>query len=228
MIPKAGRGKSLPAPMPRLMPNIEGWGMASPPAPPSSELLLNQMASTPAAKVNVTTPSMRPRTRKAGNADHHAHDCGNQRGEQRRNRERDPPRRGEGAQDVGRDAGQRQLRQRDLPRVPRHHDQRQGDHRRDEAGVEPGPVVPAEEVDGGQTEREPDHRRRDAPVRTRRPPQRRLEQRAPAGDGAAPEGQDDEDQHEGYEFARSGGERRVDSVDVDGQRLEAADGQARP
>ncbi len=65
-IPKAGRGKSLPDPMPRFMPNSVGVGMASPLAPPSMELLLNQMASTPAAKVSVTTPSMRPRTRNAG------------------------------------------------------------------------------------------------------------------------------------------------------------------
>ncbi len=40
--------------------------MDSPLAPPSMELLLNQMASTPAAKVRVTTPSIRPRTRSAG------------------------------------------------------------------------------------------------------------------------------------------------------------------
>ena len=65
-IPKAGRGKSLPDPMPRFMPNSVGVGMFSPDAPPSMELLLNQMASTPAANVNVTTPSMSPRTRRAG------------------------------------------------------------------------------------------------------------------------------------------------------------------
>ncbi len=65
-IPKAGRGKSLPDPMLRSMPNSRGVGMASPLAPPSMELLLNQMASTPAAKVSVTTPSIRPRTRRAG------------------------------------------------------------------------------------------------------------------------------------------------------------------
>ena len=65
-MPKAGRGKSFPEPMPRSMPNRRGVGMARPPAPPSMELLLNQMASTPAANVSVTTPSINPRTRRAG------------------------------------------------------------------------------------------------------------------------------------------------------------------
>ena len=65
-MPKAGRGKSLPDPMLRSMPNSRGVGMFSPDAPPSMELLLNQIASTPAAKVKVTTPSMSPRTRRAG------------------------------------------------------------------------------------------------------------------------------------------------------------------
>ena len=130
MIPKAGRGKSLPDPMLRSMPNSRGVGMASPLAPPSRELLLNQMASTPAAKVSVTTPSMRPRTRSAGMPITHARRRRDQGGQERRNGERDPPGGGEGAQDVGRHAGQGELGQRDLTRVPGHHDEGQGDDRR--------------------------------------------------------------------------------------------------
>ena len=49
-MPKAGRGKSFPDPMPRFMPNSRGVGMFSPLAPPSIELLSNQMASTPAGE----------------------------------------------------------------------------------------------------------------------------------------------------------------------------------
>ena len=73
----------------------------------------------------------------------------------------------------------------------------------------------------------PDDGRRDAPVRTRRPPQRHLTRRPPARDGLAPEGQHQQDQHQGHQFAGPGRERRMHAVEVHRQRLERPDAEAR-
>ena len=225
-MPKAGRGKSFPDPMPRFMPNSRGVGMFSPLAPPSIELLSNQMASTPAANVKVTTPSMKSAYAQGRDADNHAGTGGYERGEQRGDREGDAPRGGEGAEDVGRHAREGQLRQRDLSRVSRHDDERERDDRRDEARIERGAVVAGEDVDRQQPQPEPDDRRRDPPAWARCPAQGDLGDRAPARHDFAADGEHHQHENEWDELAGTGGEVGMDAVHVDRQRLQCADAQA--
>ena len=63
--PNPMRGKSLPAPMPRSMPSIDG-GVTRAPELLTMSALRTHTASMAYASASVTTPSVRPRSRRAG------------------------------------------------------------------------------------------------------------------------------------------------------------------
>ena len=139
------------------MPNIDG-GVTRAPELGTMSVLRNHTASMAYASASVTTPSVRPRGAQRREADHHADDGRDERGQQRSEREGHTPVLGEGAEAERRGAGQGELGQRDLAGVAGHDDEREPDDRGDERADHRGAPRPRrqherDEADGGADDR---------------------------------------------------------------------------
>ena len=130
---KAGRGYAAPVPGPKSTPNNLGFGTVLPPVPTRS-VFWNHTAWTVTASDRVTIANGRPRIRNAGIPTITPITVAPSAARIGRERERHSPTISEGAQQEPGDAGQRELRERYLPRVAGDDNDRERDDREDERG----------------------------------------------------------------------------------------------
>ncbi len=157
-------------------------------------------------------------------ADDHTDDRCAERSEDRRDRERDRPfRRHRREQETG-DAGEGELRERHLPGVAGHDDERQADDREDEARDQRGSPVVLQQDQRDRAGNRSQHRGREDALRARRSTERALQDDAATRERLGAHDEDQEDQHERDELGEAGaGQPRVLAPEVRHLRLQHAD-----